>query len=70
LQVNAEQLIEFEFAAFNTAGDALLQHEQKSTFDVLNEQNFLEEQAEVPEPCKATEMLPAPADRGYFGNKT
>src|SRR6218665_1815491 len=42
LQEDAEQLIEFESdAAVNTAGDAHLQHEEKSTFDILNEHNFL-----------------------------
>jgi len=36
----------------------------------VNEYNFPDKQVEVPEPSKATEMLPASADHGYFGNKT
>ena len=43
---------------------------QHDNYDVLTEQNFSEEQAEMPESSKAAKMLSASADRGYFGNKT
>ena len=42
----------------NTVRDARLQQERKSTFDVLSEQAFTEEQDEVQVSSKATEMLP------------
>jgi len=53
-------LIEFESKAdVNTAGDARLQQEQKSTHDALNE-FFPEEHNEVPESSKATEVCYRP----------